>query len=138
MKITGIFRQSGSLEKVQEVKRLTNEGNSKFVDYVSYCKSPNLLLSDLHTGRDAFASFTDINEQEVHTVACALKLFLRELPVPLLTFELYEQFAAAGLYIHMFPVSVSRALADSVISSELRGAQEARSSCRGTGIPAGV
>jgi len=34
-------------------------------------------------------------EIDIHCVSCLLKLYLRELPSPLLTFELYEQFLAA-------------------------------------------
>lgn len=34
--------------------------------------------------------------QDVHVIACALKSYLRDLPEPLLTFNLYDQFIAAS------------------------------------------
>jgi hypothetical protein len=37
----------------------------------------------------------DLTGEDIHNVAGLLKLFFRELPEPLLTFELYESFIAA-------------------------------------------
>jgi len=62
--VEGIFRRSGSLVEVQKLRRRYNNGEQ-----------------------------VNLNEiRDPHVVCGVLKLFLRELPEPLLTFELYSQF----------------------------------------------
>ncbi|MBP5977877.1 hypothetical protein HW132_35570 [Brasilonema sp. CT11] len=50
----------------------------------------------------------DLTGEDIHNVAGLLKLFFRELPEPLLTFELYESFIAAmGTYNFFFLIIIS-------------------------------
>uniref|UniRef100_A0A8D8RHW2 Unconventional myosin-IXb n=1 Tax=Cacopsylla melanoneura TaxID=428564 RepID=A0A8D8RHW2_9HEMI len=65
----GIYRKSGIHSKQQELKVKIDEG-----------KLPDLELDDY----------------SVHILANLLKLFLREMPEPLLTFEYYEEFLRAA------------------------------------------
>lgn len=60
----GIFRRSPSMKVVSDVQQLFNQG--KAIDFDSY------------------------GAQGVHIAAVILKSFFRELPEPLLTFDLYE------------------------------------------------
>ncbi len=62
----GIFRLSGSAERIQELKEVFNRGE-----------------------------IPTLGENDVHNAAGLLKAFLRELPEPLLTFESYNSFIAA-------------------------------------------
>lgn len=45
----------------------------------------------------------ELGPVDTHTVAGLLKLYLRELPEPLLTFSLYEPFVAAVRRSHEWP-----------------------------------
>lgn len=63
----GIFRLSGSAVKIEEYKNSFDRG-----------ERPDLM-----------------KEQDPHAIAGLLKLYFRNLPEPLLTFDLYEQFIAA-------------------------------------------
>ena len=45
----------------------------------------------------------DLNIEDPHVVAGLLKQYLRELPEPLLTFELYDCFLAAAGLLHVLP-----------------------------------
>ena len=48
-----------------------------------------------------------IEEYPVHVLTAALKCFLRELPEPLLTFELYDEFLQASgkiIFSSLFPL----------------------------------
>jgi len=64
----GIFRISGNARVIQALKLMFNQVD--FVDLSIVCKN------------------------DVHTVAGLFKLFLRELPIPLFTFDKYDQFVA--------------------------------------------
>lgn len=61
--VEGVFRVPGEKHKVQEIKRRFDHGAS-----------------------------VDMTQYQIHDVANALKLFLRELPEPLLTWKLYGPF----------------------------------------------
>jgi len=63
MDTEGIFRIPGKASKIQEIKDIINSGK-------------NLTITD--------------ETYNVHVLAGIVKLFLRELPEPLLTFELYD------------------------------------------------
>ncbi|KAI5696042.1 hypothetical protein M8J75_007275 [Diaphorina citri] len=65
----GIYRKSGIHSKIQELKTKIDEG-----------KLPEL----------------ELEVYSVHILANLLKLFLREMPEPLLTFEYYEEFLRAA------------------------------------------
>lgn len=58
----GIFRRSGNISRINELKRRINEGN-----------------------------FFEMSSEDTHVVAGLLKTFLRDLNEPLLTYELYDE-----------------------------------------------
>lgn len=58
----GIFRRSGKISRINELKRKINEGSS-----------------------------VDMSIEDTHVVAGLLKTFLRDLNEPLLTYELYDE-----------------------------------------------
>lgn len=58
----GIFRRSGNISRINELKRKINEGN-----------------------------MIDMSIEDTHVVAGLLKTFLRDLSEPLLTYELYDE-----------------------------------------------
>lgn len=70
----GIFRVSGSLAKVKLLRNAFNSGHLEMVDFTS----------------------------DTHAVASTLKSYLRELPEPLLTFDLYGKWVEAVAYV--FPL----------------------------------
>lgn len=67
----GLFRVPGSTLEVRAIKALYDTDQPVDFEDLDVCKSP-------------------------HTVAAILKLYLRELPEPLLTYELYDCFMAAN------------------------------------------
>lgn len=58
----GIFRRSGNIQRINELKKRINEG-----------------------------AFIDMSSEDTHVVAGVLKTFLRDLQEPLLTYELYDE-----------------------------------------------
>lgn len=64
----GLFRISGSLTEVKALKEQYDSGTPP----------------------------TELKDVSPHTVASLLKMYLRELPEPLATFELYDMFIAAN------------------------------------------
>ncbi|CAO1363416.1 unnamed protein product [Diamesa serratosioi] len=60
----GIFRRSGNISRINEMKKKINEGNVDFLNFSS---------------------------EDTHVVAGLLKTFLRDLSEPLLTYDLYEE-----------------------------------------------
>lgn len=58
----GIFRRSGNIARINELKKRINEG-----------------------------AFIDMSSEDTHVVAGVLKTFLRDLHEPLLTYELYDE-----------------------------------------------
>uniref|UniRef100_A0AAY4E4Z7 Unconventional myosin-IXa-like n=1 Tax=Denticeps clupeoides TaxID=299321 RepID=A0AAY4E4Z7_9TELE len=60
----GIYRKSGSTNKIKELKM----------------------------GLDADANSMNLDDYNIHVIASVLKQWLRDLPNPLMTFELYEEF----------------------------------------------
>jgi len=60
----GIFRRSGNISRINELKKKINEGSIEIVNF---------------------------SNEDTHVVAGLLKTFLRDLSEPLLTFELYDE-----------------------------------------------
>eukprot|EP01119_Soliformovum_irregulare_P011980 TRINITY_DN3073_c0_g3_i4.p1 TRINITY_DN3073_c0_g3~~TRINITY_DN3073_c0_g3_i4.p1 ORF type:complete len:390 (-),score=121.67 TRINITY_DN3073_c0_g3_i4:91-1260(-) len=65
-KVEGVFRVSGNLKDIHAIRRRYDRGKS-----------------------------IDISNYNIHTISGILKLFFRELPEPLFTFELYQCFVSA-------------------------------------------
>uniref|UniRef100_A0A8C5E0N9 Unconventional myosin-IXa-like n=1 Tax=Gouania willdenowi TaxID=441366 RepID=A0A8C5E0N9_GOUWI len=63
----GIYRKSGSTNKIKELRQ----------------------------GLDTDVSIVNLDEYNIHVIASVLKQWLRDLPSPLMTFELYEEFLRA-------------------------------------------
>ncbi|XP_051739248.1 unconventional myosin-IXAb isoform X15 [Ctenopharyngodon idella] len=63
----GIYRKSGSTNKIKELKQ----------------------------GLDTDANSVSLDDYNIHVIASVLKQWLRDLPNPLMTFELYEEFLRA-------------------------------------------
>ena len=77
----GIFRKSGNAERIKYLKNLYNEG--KF-------KSNN--FGDKHTKQFVLkGKEVKLDNYDAHISAGLLKLFLRELAEPILTYELYDE-----------------------------------------------
>lgn len=77
----GIYRKSGSANKIKELRQ----------------------------GLDTDVGSVNLDDYNIHVIASVLKQWLRELPSPLMTFELYEEFlrAMGRLFItSFFPSSV--------------------------------
>lgn len=53
-------------------------------------------------------SSVSLDDYNIHVIASVLKQWLRDLPSPLMTFELYEEFlrAMGKLTLALFPLSV--------------------------------
>ena len=77
LRVVGIFRRTPSQYNVQEVKRTFNEGCC----YLFYLSLIILIGKEVD-----FSVYND-----PHLVATILKMFLRELPEPLLTFSLHSR-----------------------------------------------
>lgn len=107
----GLFRISGSSIKVKKLKNAINAW------YITLAKDSDLARSDLNVSNDSCILaiqriFQDMSKQsnppsldesvsseilyDVHSIAGLLKLYLRELPEPLLTFELYNEWIKAA------------------------------------------
>ncbi|XP_044212401.1 unconventional myosin-IXAa-like [Thunnus albacares] len=63
----GIYRKSGSTNKIKELRQ----------------------------GLDTDVSIVNLDDYNIHVIASVLKQWLRDLPSPLMTFELYEEFLRA-------------------------------------------
>jgi hypothetical protein len=74
-KVEGIFRVSGRQQTILELKKLYDKGEFGFY----------LLILQGH-------SRIDLSKLDAHTVAGILKLWFRELPQPIFTFEYYDAF----------------------------------------------
>jgi hypothetical protein len=88
VEIEGLFRISGSTAEVQKYKNLFDAGTCDQITKLP----PFHLTRVLSLGMDP-----DLKDlEDPHACAALLKLYLRELPDPLLTFELYDCFLAAS------------------------------------------
>jgi hypothetical protein len=76
----GIFRKSGNSERIKYLKNLYNEG--KHVKR----KLKKSIMKILFKGQ-----VVQLDSFDAHISAGLLKLFLRELTEPILTFELYDE-----------------------------------------------
>jgi hypothetical protein len=93
LEIVGIYRLSGTTSKIQKLKGLLERGVFpsqrvfSFIDIIYDC----LDVDSVNLNTDEWRS--DIN---INNVTSVLKLWLRELPEPLLTFNLYQGFIDAA------------------------------------------
>ncbi|KAM9408473.1 unconventional myosin-IXAa isoform 2-T2 [Pholidichthys leucotaenia] len=94
-----------------EVSRLTNDERTvplvveKLINYIEmhglytegiYRKSGSAnKIKELKQGLDADVESMDLDEYNIHVIASVFKQWLRDLPNPLMTFELYEEFIRA-------------------------------------------
>ncbi|XP_077568687.1 unconventional myosin-IXAa isoform X3 [Stigmatopora nigra] len=94
-----------------EVSRLTNEERTvplvveKLINYIEmhglytegiYRKSgSNNKIKELRQGLDTDVENMNLDDYNIHVIASVFKQWLRELPSPLMTFELYEEFIRA-------------------------------------------
>jgi hypothetical protein len=100
--VVGLFRVPGS---TSEVRRLREMYNSGFPVDLFGCDSDSVVVpgtnnnsncpGDNGVNADGGESMLEPIFKTPHSVAALLKLFLRELPEPLLTFDLYDCFIAA-------------------------------------------
>ncbi|XP_076142942.1 unconventional myosin-IXAa isoform X4 [Alosa pseudoharengus] len=94
-----------------EVSRLTNDERTvplvveKLINYIEmhglytegiYRKSGSTnKIKELKLGLDTDVSSTNLDDYNIHVIASVFKQWLRDLPNPLMTFELYEEFLRA-------------------------------------------
>ncbi|KAM9808240.1 unconventional myosin-IXAa-like [Neosynchiropus ocellatus] len=94
-----------------ELSRLTNEERTapqlveKLINYIEmhglytegiYRKSGSTnKIKELRQGLDTDVASVNLDEYNIHVIASVLKQWLRDLPSPLMTFELYEEFLRA-------------------------------------------
>ncbi|XP_072242418.1 unconventional myosin-IXAa-like isoform X4 [Leuresthes tenuis] len=94
-----------------ELSRLTNEERAvpqlveKLINYIEmhglytegiYRKSGSTnKIKELRQGLDTDVSSVNLDDYNIHVIASVLKQWLRDLPSPLMTFELYEEFLRA-------------------------------------------
>jgi hypothetical protein len=87
----GLFRMPGRQSKISELKHAFNTGRNRLVG-LRYAHLHTNVHACMHTGQ----SIALDGETEVHAVASLLKLYLRELPEPLLTYHLFDHFINAS------------------------------------------
>ncbi|XP_026166425.1 unconventional myosin-IXAb-like isoform X3 [Mastacembelus armatus] len=94
-----------------ELSRLTNEERTvphlveKLINYIEmhglytegiYRKSGSTnKIKELRQGLDTDVNSVNLDDYNIHVIASVLKQWLRDLPSPLMTFELYEEFLRA-------------------------------------------
>ncbi|XP_042561479.1 unconventional myosin-IXAa-like [Clupea harengus] len=94
-----------------EVSRLTNDERTvplvveKLINYIEmhglytegiYRKSGSTnKIKELKLGLDTDVNSTNLDDYNIHVIASVFKQWLRDLPSPLMTFELYEEFLRA-------------------------------------------
>ena len=98
----GIYRIGGTMSKVTRLKEKLDKGACKFV-------APRRLTLTVTADLDA----TNIDAEEwsgdISNVTSVLKLWLRELPEPLLTMHLHQGFlSAASKHSHSFDALLGR------------------------------
>ena len=49
-------------------------------------------------GNECTGDSVDFGSEDIHDVAGVLKMFLRELPTPILTYNIYERVIASGMF----------------------------------------
>lgn len=94
----GIYRISGTMNKVQKLKERLDRGKSAWptmLTLIEYSLFPDFDSVNL----DAEEWSADINN-----VSSVLKLWLRELPDPLLTFTLHQGFIDAASMYRLFTI----------------------------------
>jgi hypothetical protein len=86
----GIYRLSGTMTKVNKLREKLDRGACS-APWAGACVNGRALLDLMAVDLDAEEWASDINN-----VASVLKLWLRELPEPLLTFQLHAKFIDAA------------------------------------------
>lgn len=105
--LVGIYRISGTTSKIQKLKAALDRGalcGSSGLDSHADINPPDIEAVNLHS--EEWSS-------DINNVTSALKLWLRELPEPLLSFSLYQGFVdAASTYmgVHLGHVCVNSPL----------------------------
>nr|XP_023997461.1 unconventional myosin-IXa-like [Salvelinus alpinus] len=103
-----------------EVSRLTNEERTvplvveKLINYIEmhglytegiYRKSGSTnKIKELKQGLDTDVNNMNLDDYNIHVIASVFKQWLRDLPNPLMTFELYEEFLRAMCKYSYLPV----------------------------------
>uniref|UniRef100_A0A4W5KP90 Rho-GAP domain-containing protein n=1 Tax=Hucho hucho TaxID=62062 RepID=A0A4W5KP90_9TELE len=102
-----------------EVSRLTNEERTvplvvKLINYIEmhglytegiYRKSGSTnKIKELKQGLDTDVNSMNLDDYNIHVIASVFKQWLRDLPNPLMTFELYEEFLRAMCKYSYLPV----------------------------------
>lgn len=86
----GIYRKSGSANKIKELKQGLDTGTVR--DPRGGRTWPSVTRSPCHrTDVDS----VNLDSYNIHVIASVFKQWLRDLPNPLMTFELYEEFIRA-------------------------------------------
>ena len=70
----------------------------------SWCLSIVIKFIFVHIFTDLPVNFSDEEWEDINIVSGALKLFLRELPDPLIPYNLYNKFIDAGSECHILCV----------------------------------
>ena len=98
--VTGIYRISGTLVKVNKLKEKLDKGRKFPVIRKRSPPRANQEIADL----DSVDLEADEWSGDINNVASVLKLWLRELPEPLMTYELHSGFleAASKLFFFFF------------------------------------
>ena len=92
----GLFRLSGSQIAIQALKERFDSGSPLVRCSIDDHLSAHDRCLSLSVGFLAGENVDLLNVGDVHTVGSLLKLWFRELPEPLLTYELYDCFLAAA------------------------------------------
>jgi len=85
----GLFRIAPNPKILQEMKLKVDQGES----LIPYPLNVTLLINKISIGEQL--SFTDNSKDLPHVGAALLKMYLRELPEPVLSYSLYHQFVSA-------------------------------------------
>jgi len=100
----GIYRLSGTTSRVQRLKACLDRGK------LSSLKSGIFEWSWWRTGEtdlDGTDLMSEDNLSDINDIAAVLKLWFRELPEPLLTWELYHQFIdVSSAFLSLSPLSL--------------------------------
>lgn len=102
MKSEGLYRVSGFSEHIEDVRLAFDRGLLFYISCIPYVQEPSFTFawtsfhsyfskSDGEKADISASAYADIN-----IIAGALKLYLRDLPIPVITFELYSKFIQAA------------------------------------------
>lgn len=89
----GIYRKSGSTNKIKELKQGLDTGEPQETG-LDNPRAANVTLKRSPCACSDVDS-TNLDDYNIHVIGSVFKQWLRDLPNPLLTFELYEEFIRA-------------------------------------------